>query len=103
MATTTKKRTKRAKQERIPGTEPVEIKEVVDASAALYAVRKERMDLTDQETKLADRLIEVCKKHKVTAKDFEAISEEYELKIKSEAKMKVSVRLRKQAEGNSEE
>lgn len=54
-----------AKQGRLEGMVPPEIKEVSEAAETLREVRTERMDLTQREVKAADDLLAVMKKNKI--------------------------------------
>ncbi len=68
MSTTAKKEkkvtAKIARQARLPGTEDAKIEALHSAALDYAEIRDERMELTEREVKLKDRLLGLMKSHK---------------------------------------
>lgn len=62
-------RKKKPEQTVIEGTEKVVHRDVTKCAQELYDVRAERMALSEQEGKLAGKLLDLMKKHAVTKYD----------------------------------
>jgi hypothetical protein len=78
---------KRARQERLPGTEGV-IQELEELGYEYAALRDQRMDLTKQEVDLKNRLLEAMHKNNLTSYQYQDIEVEI---IPGEEKLKVKV------------
>lgn len=76
-----------AKQPNLPGMTPKHIAEIEEAAEELRELRTQRMELGESEEKAQAALVEVMKKHKVTAYK---IDDEYEAIV--EAKERAFVR-----------
>ena len=86
-----RRRSKRAEQLNVPGTERVTIVEVEIAAKAYRSILMERLDLTALETERRAELIRVMQEHKVEVYKYDD-DEGVELTVKLDTKTKVKVR-----------
>ncbi|MBA2718913.1 MAG: hypothetical protein H0U52_06700 [Chloroflexi bacterium] len=98
----TRRRSKRAEQTQIPGTERVCIAEVERAAIDYRSIRDERMDLTKKETSLRDALLAVMGGHGLEIYKY-VDGENEEITVEVKTKSKVRVRKSDGASGDEDE
>lgn len=88
----------RPKQKDLPGMSDRKLTDLSDAAYDYAKIRDERMDLSQQESQLKQRLLTLMKKHKMK----EYVYEDVEIRVVAEEET-VRVRIRKAKEEESEE
>jgi hypothetical protein len=91
-----KTKTKRLRQQMIPGTEPPSIPKIDKAAEAYVEVRDERMSLTEKETDAHDNLLSLLREHGLETYEFDGMT------VRIDTKQKVKVR-RKNEEAQEDE